>query len=149
MLKSSSSRIFGVIYVIIEPNSKSVASIVSSIELGISIVDFERFKLSCNPGVAIPKAIVLLPSSINLPFVIVIFLFFSLLIIVPHTTTNGVYKVSCLPLIVTVWISLLVYSKIIFTLPLLPAISLAETSLPFNSYLILHSIGNFFWVSPL
>ena len=74
-------------------SSKSVESIVISIVFGISILSFEIFRLSCKPGKLIPITVVLLPSSTVFPFVISIFLLLLLSIIVPQTTTNGVYKV--------------------------------------------------------
>ncbi len=106
--KSSSSITFGVTYVIILLDSKSSASIVISILLGISIVFLLTPKLSCKPGIAIPITTVLLPSFINLPFETVMFLLLSFFIIFPATTTNGVYIFTFFPLILTICESLFV-----------------------------------------
>ena len=142
--KSLDSIIFGVTYVTIFSISKFEASIVISTLLGISNFSLDIPKLSCIPGNVIPIRVVLFPLSIILPFLISIFLLFSLFIIVPHTTTNGVYNVSFFPFIFTTCLSLFVYSIVIFTFPDFPAISFADTSFPSSSYLIVHSIGNSF-----
>ena len=145
---SSSSKTFGVTYENIPFVSKSVASIVISILLGISTSSTETPKLSCNPGIAIPITVVFVPSSITFPFDIVMFWLFSFFTIVPATTTNGTYIFTFLPFTVTVLSSLFVYCKVIFTFPDFPAISFAEISFPSNSYFTLHSIGKSFWLSP-
>ena len=109
ILKSFSSKILGVTYVIIFPISKFVASIVISISFGISTSDFDTPRLSCNPGIAIPAIIVLLPSSTTFPDDIVTFLALSFLIIPPVTTTKGTYILTLFPLTFTVLSSLFVY----------------------------------------
>ena len=105
-------------------------------------------KLFTKPGHAIATTIVFFPLSTVLPFVTTMLLAFVLSNIVDVIITNGTYIVSVFPLIDTVLASLFVYSIVILTFPLFPTKSLANISSPFNSYLMLHPIGNSLSVFP-